>query len=32
MGVYGKGHLGVSFLRESMCVDGIGCEGGGLDG
>ncbi len=26
MGVYGKGHLGVSFVRESMCAEGVGCE------
>ncbi len=26
MGVYGKGHLGVSFLRGSMCAEGMGCE------
>ncbi len=25
-GVYGKGHLGVSFLRGSMCAEGMGCE------
>ncbi len=31
-GVYGKGHLGVSFLRGSMCAEGMGCEGDGLDG
>ncbi len=29
MGVYGKGHLGVSFLRGPMCALGTGC---GLDG
>ncbi len=26
MGVYGKGHLGVSFLRGSMCAEVMGCE------
>ncbi len=26
MGVYGKGHLDGSFLRGSMCVEGMGCE------
>ncbi len=26
MGVYGKGHVGVSFLRGSMCGEGMGCE------
>ncbi len=26
MGVYEKGHLGVSFLRGSMCAEGMGCE------
>ncbi len=26
VGVYGKGHLSVSFLRGLMCVEGIGCE------
>ncbi len=26
MGVYGKGHSGVSFLRRSMCAEGMGCE------
>ncbi len=25
-GVYGKGHLGVSFIRGPMCADGMGCE------
>ncbi len=25
-GVYGKGHLGVSFLRGSICAEGMGCE------
>ncbi len=25
-GVYGKGHLGVSFLHGSMCAEGMGCE------
>ncbi len=25
-GVYGKGHLGVSFLRGSMCAEEVGCE------
>ncbi len=25
-GVYGKGHVGVSFLRGSMCAEGVGCE------
>ncbi len=25
-GVYEKGHLGVRFLRESMCAKGMGCE------
>ncbi len=25
-GVYGKGHLGVNFLRGSMCAEGMGCE------
>ncbi len=25
-GVYGKGHLGVDFLRGSMCAEGMGCE------
>ncbi len=24
VGVYGKGHLGVSFLRGSMCAEGMG--------
>ncbi len=24
--VYGKGHLGVSFLRESMCAEVMGRE------
>ncbi len=24
-GVYEKGHLGVSFLRGSMCAEGMGC-------
>ncbi len=24
-GVYGKGHLGVSFLRGSACAEGMGC-------
>ncbi len=23
-GVYGKGHLGVNFLRGSMCAEGMG--------
>ncbi len=26
MGVYGKGHLGVIFLRGSVCAEGMGCE------
>ncbi len=26
MGLYGKGHLGVSFLRGSLCAKGMGCE------
>ncbi len=26
VGVYGKGHLGVRFLRGSMCAEGMGCE------
>ncbi len=26
MGEYGKGHLSVSFLRGSMCAEGVGCE------
>ncbi len=26
VGVYGKGHLGVRFLRESTCADGMACE------
>ncbi len=26
MGEYGKGHLGVNFLRRSMCAEGMGCE------
>ncbi len=26
MGVYVKGHLGVSFLRGSMGAEGMGCE------
>ncbi len=25
MGVYGNGLLGVTFLRESMCAEGMGC-------
>ncbi len=25
VGVCGKGHLGVSFLRVSMCAEGMGC-------
>ncbi len=25
-GVFGKGHLGVIFLRGSMCAEGMGCE------
>ncbi len=25
-GVYGKGHLGVRFLRGSMCAEGLGFE------
>ncbi len=24
-GVYGKGHLGVRFLRGWMCAEGMGC-------
>ncbi len=24
-GIYGKGHLGVNFLRGSMRVEGMGC-------
>ncbi len=24
-GIYGKGHLGVSFLRGLMCAKGMGC-------
>ncbi len=24
--VYGKGHLGVSFLHGSICAEGMGCE------
>ncbi len=24
--VYGKGHLGVSLLRGSMCAEEVGCE------
>ncbi len=27
VGVYRKGHLDVSFLRGSMCAEGMGCEG-----
>ncbi len=30
VGVCGKGHLGVSFLRGSMCAEGMGY--GGLGG
>ncbi len=26
VGVYGKGHLVGSFLRGSMCLEGMGCE------
>ncbi len=26
MGVYGRGHLGVFFLRGSMSAEGMGCE------
>ncbi len=26
VGVYGKCHLGVSFLRGSMCAEEMGCE------
>ncbi len=26
MGVYGKSHLGVSFLRGSMWAEVMGCE------
>ncbi len=26
VGVYGKGQLGVSFLRGSMCAEGMRCE------
>ncbi len=26
MGVNGKGHLDMSFLRGSMCAEGMGCE------
>ncbi len=26
MGVNGKGHLGVSFLRGSMCAERMDCE------
>ncbi len=26
MGVYGKGHWGVRFLRRSMCAEGVSCE------
>ncbi len=26
VGVYGKGHLGVSFFRGSICAEGMGCE------
>ncbi len=26
VGVYGKGHLGVSFLRGSICAEGRGCK------
>ncbi len=25
VGVYGKDHFGVSFLRRSMCAKGMGC-------
>ncbi len=25
MGVYGKGQLGVNFLRGSMCAEEMGC-------
>ncbi len=25
-GVYGKGHLGVSFLHGSICAEGMGRE------
>ncbi len=25
VGVYGKGHLGEGFLRESMCAEGMSC-------
>ncbi len=30
--VYGIGHLGVSFLRGSMCAEGMRCEKGLLGG
>ncbi len=26
VGVYGKGQLGVRFLRGSMCTEGMGCK------
>ncbi len=26
VGLYGKGHLGVRFLRGSMCAEGMGCK------
>ncbi len=32
MGVYGKGNLGVSFLRGLTCAEGMVVEGSGLDG
>ncbi len=25
VGIYGKGHLGESFLRELMCAEAMGC-------
>ncbi len=28
VGVYGKGNLGVSFLRGSICAEGMGCGKG----
>ncbi len=29
-GVYGEGQLGVSFLRGSLCAEGMGCERRGV--
>ncbi len=31
MGIW-EGSLGFEFLRGSMCAEGMGCGGGGLDG